>query len=174
MAENEERIEIPGHGRLEIRNGNGEVVYRPDGGLAEQFVGHPLLTESGALRWATTPHEGRALVGRVQSELLHFFDAKQRRFRPVAVGERLARVEQLAIAHAGDLFIAVTESCVIAINAIDAGRRAGDEGGRERWRINQTTYDWSYVGRDEETVFFSDAGGNLLAFDPDSGREASL
>lgn len=171
MAQQEGRIEIPDHGSLEIRPATGEVVYCAEAGRDAHFAGHALLTEPGALRWATTPHEGRALIGRVRSEFLHLFDAKRSRFRALVTGERLARVEQLTIVHCGDLFIAVTENGIIAI---DAGGRSDDQDGRERWRINKITYNWSYVGRDEATLFFADANENLLAFDPDSGREASL
>ncbi len=156
-------IEIGALGRLELCVEMQCLGYRAQSGEVAEYPGHALLRETGGLRWATSGRRGQALLGRVEGEELHQFDARTRAFRAIPIGERLRRAEQLQIVESGDLFLALSENGILAI----------DERGEELWRIGQVTYDWSYVGRDESGLSLCDAHGNLLVFDPQTGRESS-
>jgi len=164
------RIELGGHGCLEVRSAAGEVVFVSNGGEERRFAAHPLASgqsggsAEGELRFAIGASGDRILLGLHKGRLLHLFDVRERRFSVIETGERLRRVEEMELIASGDLFIVVTENGIAAL--------AGDGG--ERWRIDQTTYGWQFVGEADGAVWLSDTNGNLIGFDCASGIEASL
>lgn len=160
-----DRIELPDVGRLEIRDGDAvaaELVFLPLEGPPRSLGAHPLLRrEDGPLAFAVAESGDRILAGRRRAEALHWFDASHGRLRIVPTAERLRGSEELCIEAAGDLFVALTENGVLGVDAE----------GRERWRIARVSYGWRFVGRSGARVFLTDADGNLLAFDAESGEE---
>lgn len=183
MTNRGETIELPGGGRVELRRAGASPVEgpgkEPDDGLnvrpnetlvvslpgvpERHFARHPLLVDKGPLRWAVHPRGDRVLLARVRGDRLHLLRLPEATLEPIALGERLPNVEQLDLVTSGELFVAISESGVYALDAE----------GRERWRIPGTTYDWRYVGDEDGDVWLSDTNGNLLGFDAQSGRERS-
>ncbi len=161
MSEPCELIALPSRGRLELLADEGEVVFITQTGQVHRYHEHPLLREPGRLCWVLNSRVDAVLVGRRRSDRLHLFDLERCAFKAIPIGERLPRVEQLELVAVGSLFLALMESGIIAL----------DRGGCELWRIAQTTYDWCFVGDAEGRLWFTDANGNLLAFDPATGGE---
>jgi len=165
-AKTDQRIELGGHGCLEVRSAAGDVVFVSGGGEELRFEAHPLASSEpggGTLRFAIGGTGDRVLLGLHKGRVLHLFDVRERRFSLIPTGERLPRAEEMELVAAGDLFIVVTEKGISALS--------GD--GNERWRIDQTTYGWRFVGEEDGRVWLSDAGGNLIGFDRVTGAEAS-
>jgi hypothetical protein len=164
MTRRIERLELAGGGWIELRE-DGEGVAAGLEGVAEsRFDAHWLAADEGRLRGARHPHGDRVLLGRVRSDRLFLLRLPDAELAPIDLPERLAGAWQLAIVTSGDLFVALTESGVYAIEA----------DGRERWHIAGTTYDWRYVGDQDGDVWLSDTNGNLIGFDAESGEERSL
>jgi len=164
MTRRIERLELAGGGWIELRENDEGVVAGLEGAAESYFDARELIADAGRLRGALHPQGDRVLLGRVRSDQLFLLRLPGAELVPIALPGRLAGAWQLAIATSGDLFLALTESGVYAIEVE----------GRERWRIAGTTYDWRYVGDQDGDVWLSDTSGNLLGFDAQSGEERSL
>ena len=161
MKAGEERIDFPQLGELTIRRDPAQVVFQAVSGEGRRFSEHPILRESGVLRFAVEGRGACALLGRREGHSLHLFDARRQSFSRVALRERLPGVTQLEIVASRDLFLARSENQLIAV----------ETDGRERWCVECITYDWRFVSHSDDSVWFADSEGNLLGFDSASGQE---
>ena len=161
MIRGSHEVEFAGHGRLLIRVDPPELVFLALDGARRSFPQHPLLAQSGALRWVRNERRLQALLGRTKGESLHLFDARTRRFRSLPLRERFPGVAQLELWQSADLFLARTENGLLAV----------DGEARELWCIERITYDWRFVSHSSGSLWFADSSGNLLGFDPATGHE---
>jgi hypothetical protein len=104
------------------------------------------------------------LEGSRDAEHLELIDRTGERTRRVPLGERLCGSETLALHFVDDVFVALFENGVIAIEPC----------GRERWRIGQVTYGWRLLSSDEGVLWLADAHDNVLAIDRATGEEAPV
>lgn len=161
MSERDWRIELPGYGVLEARHDGSGLCFTGERGGERVLGAHPLLEGEGSLVWAIGPSRRTALFGYTRDDRLHHFDVGSVSLTPVPLVERLRRVEELSIVVTDALYLAITENGIVAI----------EDGGRERWRIAETTYGWRFVGAQDDTLWLTDADGNLIGIDPADGDE---
>lgn len=117
-----------------------------------------------AVLQVSAPDGQIVLTGARDADELHLLDVAGRRMRFVPLGERLGGSETLSLHFVEGLFIALTENGIVAI----------EPDGRERWRIDGTTYGWRLLSFDEGVLWLSDLPGNIFPVDPWTGEEASV
>ncbi len=157
----EARIALAEGAGLRFEAARAQVVV-DDGRGGQVRLDAPELAGEGPLHGVASRSGRHALLARREGEALALVDAAAPALRMLPIGERLQRVEQLALAGLRGVFVVITENGLAVIS----------EGGEEHWRIQSVTYDWRLVGEHEGRLFVSDGGGNLLAFDLETGREA--
>jgi hypothetical protein len=162
----DQRIELANGAALELRFSEAEVVLVSAAGEQRRQAGHPLLGESrdGAGAPRTLLLEGRAagLIGYLDADRIHFFDAEAGTLHAIPTVDRLPGTRELRLVATPTLMLVMTENGVVAI----------DHDGSERWRIDQVTYRWRFVGESEGVLWLSDTNDNLIGIDPATGEEA--
>jgi hypothetical protein len=137
------------------------VLSDPRVGERRTHGRHPLLEAAGPIVHATLPGGEISLIARARGRDLFRVDAALRcETLPIEL-ERIPRSECIALFAVDALFLVVTENGVLAL----------DPDGRERWRIDETTAGWGFVGETDAALYFSDANGNLIPVDARTGAE---
>lgn len=155
-------IALPGHGVLQAWRDDAQLAFVSAAGRCTTFGDHPLLHVAKPPVHARHVARGSVLVGHIRCDRLYYFDAVRVALGPIVMVERIPLSEELRIVCAGSLFLALTENGVLAI----------DLAGRERWRIDQITHGWRFVGAENGHLYLADTNDNLLTFDPATGEEA--
>ncbi len=156
-------LELAGGRRLRVDRAAGCVELDVQGASGRR-LGAAALSGDGALHAAVSQSGESALLARRCAPQLTLVHAPSASTRLVILGDRLPRVEQLELAAVRDAFVVVFENGLVVLG----------ERGEERWRLEQITYGWRLVDEQEGQLFVSDANGNLLGFDLETGLEAEF
>jgi len=147
-------VRLDARGVLHVRRADGSQTLQP---LAAEIA---FPTPVVGVRAASGDS---ALVGFTLHPLLVHVCAERGSLRRIALGERIARAEQLEIVAATGGFLVRLERGLIFV----------DDAGRDRWHVDRVTFDWRFVAEREDALWLVDEGGNLLGFGLDGGLERS-